>query len=93
MLEKIIIIFYLITGFYEYELANLNTQEKARLVSVEDGYHNLNKPEDENGKLKTRAIFGVEIEDRYGIFINGEYSVGSGNEDDYRAGVTLKAVF
>ena len=79
--------------FYEYELANLNTQEKARLVSVEDGYHNLNKPEDENGKLKTRAIFGVEIEDRYGIFINGEYSVGSGNEDDYRAGVTLKAVF
>ena len=78
---------------YEYELANLNTQEKARLVSIEDGYHNLAKPEEEKGKLRTKAIIGAEIEDRYGIFLTGEYSVGEHSQDDYRAGVTLKAVF
>ena len=78
---------------YEYELADLNEREKARLTAVEDGYHNLSKPEEEKGTFRTRASVGVEIEDRYGIFINGEYSVGNKDQDDYRAGVTLKAVF
>jgi energy-converting hydrogenase Eha subunit B len=37
---------------------------------------------------------GVEVEDRYGIFLTGEYSTGNDvSENDYRAGVTLKAVF
>ena len=78
---------------YEYELADLNTQEKARLVSIEDGYHNLSKPEEEKGMFLTRALIGAEVEDRYGIFVTGEYSTGNGNQNDYRAGVTLKAVF
>ena len=78
---------------YEYELANLNTQEKARLVSLEDEYHNLAKPEEENGRLRTKVVIGTEIEDRYGIFLTGEYSIGEHSQDDYRAGVTLKAVF
>jgi hypothetical protein len=78
---------------YEYELADLNEREKARLVSIEDGYHKLSKPEDEKGTFRTRAALGVEVEDRYGIFLTGEYSTGNDKEDDYRAGVTLKAVF
>jgi hypothetical protein len=78
---------------YEYELADLNEREKARLVSIENGYHKLSKPEDEKGTFRTRAAIGVEIEDRYGIFLTGEYSTGNNKEDDYRAGVTLKAVF
>ena len=78
---------------YEYELADLNEREKARLIAVEDGYHDLAKPEDKNGKFTTKAILGAEIQDRYGIFINGEYSIGDNSQEDYRAGVTLKAVF
>jgi hypothetical protein len=78
---------------YEYELADLNEREKARLVSIEDGYHKLSKPQDEKGTFRTRAAIGLEVEDRYGIFLTGEYSTGNDKEDDYRAGVTLKAVF
>ena len=78
---------------YEYELADLNEREKARLVAIEDGYHDLSKPEDENGRFKTKASVGVEVEDRYGIFLTGEYNIGDSKQDDYRAGVTLKAVF
>ncbi|MCP1226229.1 autotransporter domain-containing protein [Sebaldella sp. S0638] len=78
---------------YEYELADLNEREKARLVSVEDNYHKLSKPEDEKGTFRTRATVGVEVEDRYGIFVSGEYGIGDNDQDDYRVGVTLKAVF
>ena len=78
---------------YEYELADLNEREKARLVTIEDEYHKLSKPEDEKGTFRTRAAIGVEVEDRYGLFLTGEYSTGNDKEDDYRAGVSLKAVF
>ena len=78
---------------YEYELADLNEREKARLIEVEDGYHDLSKPEDEKGTFRTRAALGAEVEDRYGIFLTGEYGIGNSDQDDYRAGVTLKAVF
>ncbi|MCP1225881.1 autotransporter domain-containing protein [Sebaldella sp. S0638] len=78
---------------YEYELADLNEREKARLIAIEDGYHKLSKPEDEKGTFRTKAAIGVEVADRYGIFLTGEYSTGNDKEDDYRAGVTLKAVF
>ena len=78
---------------YEYELADLNEREKARLISIEDGYHKLSKPQDEKGTFRTKAAIGVEVADRYGIFLTGEYSTGNDKEDDYRAGVTLKAVF
>ena len=78
---------------YEYELANLNEQENARVTVFQDDYYKLGKPEEEEGRFRTKAIFGVEIEDRYGIFINGEYSIGNKKQEDYRAGVTLKAVF
>ena len=78
---------------YEYELADLNEREKARLIAIEDGYHNLSKPQDEEGTFRTRASVGVEVEDRYGIFLTGEYSTGNNKENDYRTGVTFKAVF
>ena len=78
---------------YEYELADLNEREKARLIAIEDGYHNLSKPQDEEGMFRTRASLGVEVEDRYGIFLTGEYSTGSKKENDYRTGVVFKAVF
>lgn len=60
---------------------------------MEDGYHDLAKPQAEDGTIKTRAELGVEIEDRYGVFLTGEYSAGSHNQEDFRAGVSLKAVF
>ena len=78
---------------YEYELANLNERERASLVAVEDGYHNLSKPEEEKGQFRTRASIGVEVEDRYGVFLTGEYTAGENSQEEYRAGVSLKAVF
>ena len=78
---------------YEYELADMNEKENARLVAIEDGYHQLAKPEEENGQFRTRASFGFEAADRYGIFLNGEYSISDHGQDEYRAGMTLKAVF
>ena len=78
---------------YEYELAGLNERENARLIAVEDKYHKLSKPEDENGTFRAKASLGVEVTDRYGVFLTGEYGVGNKDQDDYRAGVTFKAVF
>ena len=79
--------------FYGYELGDLNEREYARLVNVETNYHKLSKPEEEKGILSTKAVIGAEIEDRYGIFLTGEYKAGNDKQNDYRAGLTLKAVF
>ena len=78
---------------YGYELGDLNEREYAKLVNIETDYHKLSKPEEEKGILTTKATIGVEIEDRYGIFLTGEYKTGNNSENEYRAGVTLKAVF
>jgi hypothetical protein len=78
---------------YEYELADINEREYARLTALEDDYHKLSKPEDEEGAFRGKASIGVEVENRYGIFITGEYVTGSNDKEDYRAGVSLKAVF
>ncbi|MCP1225670.1 autotransporter domain-containing protein [Sebaldella sp. S0638] len=78
---------------YEYELADLNEREYAKLTSIETGYHKLSKPEDDKGIIRTGVSMGLEIEDRYGVFVTGDYKTGNDKEDDYRVGVTLKAVF
>ena len=78
---------------YVYELGNMTKQENASVVAIEDGYHKLAEPAKVNGSIKTSGMIGVEIEDRYGIFLTGEYSGGEHNQDDYKAGVTMKAVF
>ena len=77
----------------EYELADMKKKKKARLVAIEDGYHNLAKPEEEKGQFKTRASIGLETEERYGILLTGEYVAGEHNQEEYKAGISLKAVF
>ncbi len=78
---------------YEYELADLNERESARLTAMDSDYHRLAKPEEENGEFRTRASLGMEIKDRYGIFLTGDYSLGSHSQDEYKAGVDLKVAF
>ena len=78
---------------YEYELANLNERENARLTAIEDNYHKLAKPQDEKGTFRTKGMLGIAAEDRYGLFLTGEYSTGNDKGDDYRTGIMLKAVF
>ncbi|MCP1223577.1 autotransporter domain-containing protein [Sebaldella sp. S0638] len=78
---------------YEYELADIDEREYARLTAIENDYHELSKPEDEKGAFRGRASMGVEAADRYGIFLTGEYVTGENDNEDYRAGVSLKAVF
>ena len=71
----------------------MNVREKAKLNAIEDGYHKLSKPQDENGIFSTKAAVGLEAADRYGIFLTGEYKTGNNSKNDYRTGVVLKAVF
>ena len=78
---------------YEYELADLNEREYAKLRVVDGDYYKRTKQEEEKGTFRTKASFGVEVEDKYGIFITGEYGTGGDNKDDYRTGITLKAIF
>lgn len=47
---------------YEYELADINEREYARLREVENSYHKLSKLEDDKGQLRTKVSLGVEIE-------------------------------
>jgi len=73
-------------------LVDSNT-EKAKLRVAEDNYHNLATPRNTDGALKTKATVGVEIEDKYGIFVTGEYLTGNSAKNDYKVGITLKSVF
>ena len=77
---------------YGYELVDSNT-EKAKLRVAEDHYHDLATPKNSDGTLKTKAVIGAEIEDRYGVFLTGEYLTGNSAKNDYKVGITLKAVF
>ena len=78
---------------YEYELGDLNVQERARVMSVEQNYHNLVKPDKEKGQLSTKALIGMELQDKYGFFLTGEYFTGGNSKEDYKAGIELKASF
>ena len=77
----------------EYELADLNKREYAILKVVNRDYYKLSKPEEEKETFRTKSSFGVEVEDKYGVFITGEYGTGGDSKDDYRTGITLKAIF
>ena len=77
----------------EYELADLNESEYTKSKVVNRDYYKLSKPEEEKETFRTKSSFGVEVEDKYGIFITGEYRTGGGSKEDYRAGRTLKATF
>ncbi|MCP1224737.1 autotransporter domain-containing protein [Sebaldella sp. S0638] len=78
---------------YEYELGNMNRQEKASLSVIEEGYHKLAQTAEDKGKIKTGGTIGVELKDRYGIFLTGEYGAGNDNKEDYKVGVSFKAAF
>ncbi|MCP1222966.1 autotransporter domain-containing protein [Sebaldella sp. S0638] len=78
---------------YEYELGNMNEQERASLEVIETGYHKLAQPAEDKGRIKTTASVGVEVNDRYGIFLNGEYGMGNANKEDYKVGISFKAAF
>ena len=78
---------------YEYELGNMNNQEKASLTSIEDGYHELAKAAEDKGRIKTSGYAGVELKETYGIYITGEYGIGQDKQEDYKIGVSLKAMF
>ena len=71
----------------------MNEREKARLTAIEDDYHKLSKPQNDKGTVTTKAAIGAEIENKYGIYLTGDYSLGEKDQDEYRVGVTLKAVF
>jgi hypothetical protein len=78
---------------YEYELGDMNKEEKASLGVLEDGYHKLAKPADDKGKIKTGGMIGVELQDKYGVFFTGEYGTGNDGKEDYKVGVSFKASF
>ena len=78
---------------YGYELGNMNNQEKASLSIIEDGYHNLAKPVEDKGEIKTSGYIGVELKETYGVYVTGEYGIGNDNKEDYKAGIALKASF
>ncbi len=78
---------------YEYELGNMNNQEKASLVLIEDGYHELAKTAEDKGKIKTSGYAGVELKGKYGVYVTGEYGIGDDDQEDYKIGVSLKAIF
>ena len=78
---------------YEYELGNMNNQEKASLMLVEDNYHELAKPAEDKGKIKTSGYAGVELKGAYGVYVTGEYGIGDDNQEDYKIGLSLKASF
>ena len=78
---------------YEYELGNMNNPEKASLSTIENGYHELAKAEEDKGKIKTSGYVGVELKETYGIYVTGEYGAGRHNQEDYKIGLSLKAIF
>ncbi len=71
----------------------MNNQEKASLMLVEDNYHELAKPAEDKGKIKTSGYAGVELKGAYGVYVTGEYGIGDDNQEDYKIGLSLKAVF
>ena len=78
---------------YEYELGDMNRQEEASVINIENGYHKLAKVSEDKGMLKVNASGGVEFKERYGIYVTGEYAAGNDDREDYKIGVTLKASF
>jgi hypothetical protein len=77
---------------YEYELGNTNKQEKAGFSALDTDYYSLAKPADEKGKFKTNGLVGVELKERYGIYVTGEYGIGK-DDEDYKVGISFKAAF
>ena len=48
---------------------------------------------DREWKIKTNGIAGVELKDRYGIFLTGEFGIGNSNKEECKVGVSFKVLF
>ena len=71
----------------------MNKQEKASLKEIEQGYHKLAKTAEEKGSFRTAGSIGLELKERYTVSLIGEYRIGESDQEDYRTGINLKAVF
>ena len=78
---------------YEYELGDTNSTERAGFDTISSEKFDLGESGEDKGKFITNGGVGIEFQDRYGIFMTGEYGIGNSEKDEYRVGVTLKAVF
>ena len=79
---------------YEYELGEMNNPEKVSLTALgQDNYYNLAKPAEDKGRFKVSGIAGIDLKERYGVYITGEYGKGEKNQSDYKLGLSLKAEF
>ncbi len=72
---------------------NMNRQEEASVMNIENGYHKLAKVSEDKWMVKVNASGGIEFKERYGIYVTGEYAAGNDNREDYKIGITLKAPF
>ena len=79
---------------YEYELGEMNNQETVSLTALgNDNYYNLAKPAEDKGRFKVRGLAGIDLKERYGVYITGEYGKGEKSQSDYKLGLSLKAEF
>ena len=78
---------------YEYELGDTNRAERASLDSISDEKFELGKSSDDRGEFVTNGVFGIEYQDRYGIFLTGKYKTAGNDEEDYQVGINIKAAF
>ncbi|MCP1226759.1 autotransporter outer membrane beta-barrel domain-containing protein, partial [Sebaldella sp. S0638] len=58
---------------YEYELGDTNKAEQASLDSISSKKFSMGKSGDDKGKFTTNGGVGVEFQDRYGVFLTGQY--------------------
>ena len=78
---------------YGYELGEMNNQERAKVNLLENNYHNLAKPSDDKGEMKVQGSVGIDLMERYGLYITGEYGIGDKEKEEYNIGIGFKMTF
>ena len=71
----------------------MNKQERAKVALLEDNYHNLAKPSDDKGEMKIQGSMGIDLKERYGLYLTGEYGIGDKEKEEYNVGLGLKVTF
>ena len=78
---------------YGYELGEMNKQERAKVPLLEANYHDLAKPSDDKGEMKVQGSLGIDLIERYGLYVTGEYGIGDKEKEEYNIGLGLKVTF
>ena len=78
---------------YGYELGEMNNQERAKVNLLENNYHNLAKPSDDKGEMKVQGSVGIDLMEKYGLYITGEYGIGDKEKEEYNIGIGFKMTF